>query len=597
MGLPEHFGRRKRYIFATILDRIRQKTLSWKNRFLSGAGKEILLKAVLTSMPAYTMSCFKLPLSLCKQIQSLLTRFWWDANPDQRKMCWVAWSTLTLPKYAGGLGFRDIETFNDALLAKIGWRLIKSPDSLIAQVLLGKYARSSSFLDCPTPSTMSHGWRGILAGREILRKGLGWIVGGGDKIRVWRDPWLSCQSPLIPIGPMSEKDQELKVSDLLCPISNAWDKDKIKRHIPHYEEHILSIITSAAPSQDSLAWLFDKSGEYTTKTGYGAGMGLPEQSEPPTPSFNWIKNIWNVNTPPKIKNFLWKLVRKAIPVSSNLVRRGLPAFDCKSCHQEEDDLHVFLCCSMANQVWEIAPLAVRPQESTPSVAALIELGHTLTALPPTGVSVPLWPWVLWNLWKARNKLCFENRTFSAMEIIVKAISDAREWQDAQPSPPLQDIPQAPNLLLPNRRTFTPPQGTLLCLVDGAWDAVSRNCGTGGNFSGEGSSAYPNPISDSRRLVSSALMAECLAIRSAVMYAALLNIKSLMILSDSQSLVKLLKERGSVPALFGILFDIYHFSSLFDVISFSYVPRSSNVMADSVAKSALSLLNLTSSNGE
>ncbi|RID72173.1 hypothetical protein BRARA_C04078, partial [Brassica rapa] len=139
--------------------------------------------------------------------------------------------------------------------------------------------------------------------------------------------------------------------------------------------------------------------------------------------------------------------------------------------------------------------------------------------------------------------------------------------------------------------------TLLCYVDGAWDAVSRNCGTGGIFSGEGSSAYPNSISDSRRFVSSALMAECLAIRSAVMHAASLNIKSLMILSDSQSLVKLLKERGSVPALFGILFDIYHFSSLFDVISFSYVPRLSNVMADSVAKSALSLLNLTSSNGE
>lgn len=67
------------------------------------------------------------------------------------------------------------------------------------------------------------------------------------------------------------------------------------------------------------------------------------------------------------------------------------------------------------------------------------------------------------------------------------------------------------------------------------------------------------------------MAECLAIRSAVMHTASLNIKSLMILSNSQSLVKLLKERGSVSVLYGILFDIYHFSSLFDVISFSYVP--------------------------
>nr|VDD32897.1 unnamed protein product [Brassica oleracea] len=86
------------------------------------------------------------------------------------------------------------------------------------------------------------------------------------------------------------------------------------------------------------------------------------------------------------------------------------------------------------------------------------------------------------------------------------------------------------------------------------------------------------------------MAEALAIRSAVMYAASSNVKSLMIRSDSLSLVKLLKERGSVPAFFGILFDIYQFSSSFDVVSFSYVPRLSNVLADSLAKSALSLLN-------
>ncbi|KAL0799439.1 hypothetical protein Bca101_054614 [Brassica carinata] len=104
LGLPEQFGRRKRDIFASILDRIRQKAHSWKARFLSGAGKQVMLKSVLSAMPCHAMSCFKLPISLCNQIQSMLTRFWWDANPEKRKMCWVAWDTMTLPKYAGGLG-------------------------------------------------------------------------------------------------------------------------------------------------------------------------------------------------------------------------------------------------------------------------------------------------------------------------------------------------------------------------------------------------------------------------------------------------------------------------------------------------------------
>lgn len=86
-GLPELFGRKKRNIFSSIVDRIRQKAYSWTSRFLSGAGKHVILKAVLSAMPCYVMSCFKLPASLCKQIQSLLTRFWWDTNSTKRKMC------------------------------------------------------------------------------------------------------------------------------------------------------------------------------------------------------------------------------------------------------------------------------------------------------------------------------------------------------------------------------------------------------------------------------------------------------------------------------------------------------------------------------
>ncbi|KAF3611666.1 hypothetical protein DY000_02046111 [Brassica cretica] len=55
-------------------------------------------------------------------------------------------------------------------------------------LLLGKYARNSNFRECQAPTNASHGWRSVLAGREILRKGLSWTVGSGDKIRVWRDP-------------------------------------------------------------------------------------------------------------------------------------------------------------------------------------------------------------------------------------------------------------------------------------------------------------------------------------------------------------------------------------------------------------------------
>lgn len=95
LGLPELFGRKKSDLFSSTVDRIKQRALSWSSRFLSNAGKLTLLKSVLAAMPTYTMSCFKLPVSLCTRIQSALTRFWWDSNTGQKKMCWISWNKMT----------------------------------------------------------------------------------------------------------------------------------------------------------------------------------------------------------------------------------------------------------------------------------------------------------------------------------------------------------------------------------------------------------------------------------------------------------------------------------------------------------------------
>lgn len=98
LSLPEHFSRKKRDLFVSIVDRMHQCAVSWSSRCLSTAGKLTLLKAVLAAIPTFPMSCFQLPVSLCKKIQSVMTRFWWDSNDGKRKMSWVAWDKMTLPK-------------------------------------------------------------------------------------------------------------------------------------------------------------------------------------------------------------------------------------------------------------------------------------------------------------------------------------------------------------------------------------------------------------------------------------------------------------------------------------------------------------------
>lgn len=441
LRLPEHFGRRKRDIFTSIVDRIRQKAHSWYSRYLSGAGKLILLKSVLAALPTYAMYCFKLLISLYKQIQSALTRFWWDLSPEVRKM--ASWKRLTLPKSCGGLGFREIEQFNDALLAKITWRILSNPESLLAQTLLGKYCLHDLLMMVNASSSCSHGWRGVLVGREVLRKGMSWIVGIGSSINVWTDPWLSLDRPLSPNGPPTSANIALLVADLIHPVTGEWNLAAIRSHLPHYEDLIKKIVLSSCGMSDSLVWLPEKSGTYSTKTGYAltklnvdAGM---------LDDFDWKKCVWQVKTSPKIQHFLWKTKNRTLPVGSVLQERGMGVDpNCKRCGALETPLHVLLMCPYATSVWEETSGIYKPDSTTvTSIPLLVQTCRRMITLPPTGLGdVPLYPWTLRNLWTNRNKLLFEDKNFSVEETILKSVQDARKWKEAQDSLPKKTLSQS-----------------------------------------------------------------------------------------------------------------------------------------------------------
>jgi flagellar biosynthesis protein FliR len=59
------------------LERVILILQGWKEKLLSMGAKEILLKAVVQSIPVFAMGVFKIPKSICKEITDAMAAFWW----------------------------------------------------------------------------------------------------------------------------------------------------------------------------------------------------------------------------------------------------------------------------------------------------------------------------------------------------------------------------------------------------------------------------------------------------------------------------------------------------------------------------------------
>ncbi|XP_074336620.1 uncharacterized protein LOC141673779 [Apium graveolens] len=336
LGLPNVLGRNKSVILGFIKDKVKSRIDSWDGRYISRAGKEILVKSVIQSLPSYAMSVFLLPVEINKEIERCLSKFWWQSSKiATRGITWMSWERMSKHKAAGGLGFRNFRDFNLAMLGKQGWRILINPDSLVARLYKARYFENTDFLNATLGHSPSFIWRSILEAKNVVAAGVRWRIGTGTNVKISGQPWLvDTGDPYI--STVSKTIGNNLVSSLFCMDRKAWDIDVVRDVFNDRDQRcVLDTLIEEDLQNDVLYWGKEQSGVYSVRSAYKyiqeeKGAWCREENNE-----IWSR-LWKIKAPPKCLNLVWRALSFNLPTSG-----------------PETIFHVLVSCPFASKCWHI----------------------------------------------------------------------------------------------------------------------------------------------------------------------------------------------------------------------------------------------------
>lgn len=371
LGVPSMVGRSKKSTFAYLKDRVWQRISSWSGRSLSKAGKEVMIKSVLQSIPSYVMSTYLIPPSVCDEIEKMMNSYWWGSSGDATKgIRWMSWERLSTPKSQGGMGFRHLHAFKFAMLGKQAWKLLTQPDLLVTKLLKVR-----------------------------------WKIGNGASIRVWEENWILSSTPMRLGAPENEALLGLRVKDLIMQDQCTWNTPLIREV---FSNEVASVILSMP--------LFDPRGEDAMLWGSN-----------PREVHDW-KMIWRLEVPPKVRHFLWRACKNCLPTRVRLRDKGVecPTI-CEMCQGElETTWHALLSCTWSRQCWERVELwgvinSCMDREDS-FCGMFFEVARRLNKDDFIKFAM-----VLWSLWISRKEKVWNSLCDTPSQIANRAKTAWDEW--------------------------------------------------------------------------------------------------------------------------------------------------------------------------
>ena len=108
LGLPLTDRRLKTQDWQLVVEKVEKRLGGWRRKLLSRGGRLVLVKAVLSAIPTYFMSAFRMPAGVRRRIESAMRSFLWRGADLGRGGALVAWSSVCRPFTDGGLGIHHL---------------------------------------------------------------------------------------------------------------------------------------------------------------------------------------------------------------------------------------------------------------------------------------------------------------------------------------------------------------------------------------------------------------------------------------------------------------------------------------------------------
>ncbi|KAH1074305.1 hypothetical protein J1N35_026633 [Gossypium stocksii] len=328
---------------------------SWTKKLLSYGGKEILIKAVLQSIPTYALSIFLASKGVTKDIQTKLSRTWWSGKEKGKFWSTLHWRSLCQPKRIGGINIRNMNLFYISLLGHQVWILINNKETLCFKVLSSRYFPDGNIFKPKRVKRASYTWSSIVVVVENLKDGFGWQVGDRESINITEDNW---------------------------------------------------------GQKDCMVWFHNPHGYYSSKTTY-TWLLLKEMGYGPH-RFFW-KIIWKLNVLPKIRVFSWRVSHEILPTREKIASISSKFNQkCPRCDANTKTLlHALRDSTTSHEVlsmggWDMSRI-MKKHESC--IDWIEDMMRTLDKKVLEDLFI-----MLWNYWNSRNNFIFKGQRDKAQTI-------------------------------------------------------------------------------------------------------------------------------------------------------------------------------------